>query len=336
MKPLDILTAPWAIVPEKYNEIQEIYFTHLRGEKIDIKGIEARLGRKLENQEQGYENINGVGVVPINGVIAKKMNMFSEISGGASTQLVERDFRGAMNDTQVKAILLDIDSPGGAVDGTQDLANVIYEARGKKPICAFTDGIMASAAYWIGSAADKIFISGDTTQVGSIGVVASHVDISKAEESRGVKTTEIVAGKYKRIASRYSPLSEEGKATLQEMVDYLYRVFVEDVAKFRGTTEQRVLGMADGKVFIGKQALRAGLVDGVSSLSNVIEKLSQGKPVEGAGAALDTMRKRSEDREGKKKQLVDEYLEAHPQSTLKDAILTVAKSHPDLFRWGSA
>lgn len=273
MKLLDILTSPWAIIPAKLNEIQEIYFTHLRGEKIDIRGIEARIGRKLENEEQGYENIQGIGVIPVNGVIAKRMNLFSEISGGVSTQLVARDFKEAMNDRKVKAVLLDIDSPGGMVDGTQDLANLIYQSRGKKPIAAFTDGMMASAAYWIGSAADEIFISGDTTQVGSIGVVASHVDVSKAEEKAGMKTTEIVAGKYKRIASRYAPLSEEGKATLQEMVDYLYRVFIEDVAKHRGVTEEDALKMADGKVFIGKQAKEIGLVDGIMNFDDLIQKL---------------------------------------------------------------
>jgi signal peptide peptidase SppA len=332
MKVLDILTAPWAIVPEKYNEIREIYFTHLRGEKIDIKEIEAEVGRGLKRREQGYEILDGVAVIPINGVMAKKMNLFSEISGGASTQLIERDFKGALSDHRVKSILLDIDSPGGTVDGTQELANLIYQSRGKKPIAAFTDGMMASAAYWIGSAADEIFISGDTAQVGSIGVVAAHVDISKAEQNQGIKTTEIVAGKYKRIASRYCPLSEEGKATLQEMVDYIYGVFVDDVAKFRGVSEGQALRMADGKVFIGKQALKAGLVDGVSSFSDVIGKLTQKETLKDTGA-LDAMRKREDNRETKKKRLVDEYQKAHPEASLKEAVLGAAKASPELFRW---
>ena len=335
MKILDILTSPWAILPEKYAEIMEIYFTHLRREKIDIKGIEERIGRKLENKEQGYENIQGVGVIPINGIIAKRMNMFSEISGGVSTQLIARDFKEAMNDPGVRAILLDIDSPGGTVDGTQELANMIYESRKRKPITAFTDGMMTSAAYWIGSAADEIYISGDTTQVGSIGVVASHVDVSKAEERAGMKTTEIVAGKYKRIASRHAPLSEEGKATLQEMVDYLYEVFIGDVAKSRGVNEQKALKMADGKIFIGKQAVRAGLVDGVSTFSQVVEKLERGEVVERENHALDFIKSR-EDKETKKKRLIEEYQKANPDVSLKEATLAVAKANPKLFRWGSS
>jgi len=273
MKLLDILCSPWAIMPNRLTEIQEIYFTHLRGEKINIKEVEARIGKPLENEDQGYEIENGVAVIPVQGVIAKRMNMFSRISGGASTELIARDLKSALEDPKVKSILLYIDSPGGSVDGTQELANMIFEARDQKQIVAYTDGLMASAAYWIGSAAQKIYISGDTVQVGSIGVVAQHVDISKAEERVGVKTTEIVAGKYKRIASRYAPLTEDGQKTLQEAVDYIYSVFVNDVAKFKGISEEKALSMADGKVFIGKQAIEVGLVDGVQSLSGLIDRL---------------------------------------------------------------
>lgn len=255
MKLLDILTSPWAIVPEKLLEIQEIYFIHLRGERIDIKGIETRIGKPLKREEQNYETRNGVAIIPIDGPIAKRMNLLTEVSGGSSIELIERDFKEALEDPQAKSIILHIDSPGGSVDGVQEVANLIFDSRGKKPIVAFTDGMMGSAAYWIGSAAEKIYISADTNQIGSIGVVATHVDVSKAEEQMGYKTTEIVAGRYKRIASRHAPLSEEGKATLQEAVDYIYSVFVNDVAKFRGVPVEKALKMADGKVFIGKQSL---------------------------------------------------------------------------------
>ena len=212
MKILDIITAPWAIIPEKLIEIREIYLSRVRGEKADLKEIEARLGKPLENEHEGYEVIDGVAVLPIHGVIAKRANMFHQVSGGASSELIGEEFRNALNDPTVKSILLDIDSPGGAVDGTADLANFIHASRGEKSIVAFTDGMMASAAYWIGSAADRMFISGDTTEVGSIGVVATHVDVSGAEEKAGVKTTEIVAGKFKRMASSHKPLDSEGHA----------------------------------------------------------------------------------------------------------------------------
>ncbi len=272
---LNILNGPWAITPGKLLQIQEIYIEQRRREKIDLREIEAQIGKPLKRKEQGYENRNGVAVIRVDGVIAKKMNLFMDISGGSSIELIERDFREALEDPQVKSILLHIDSPGGSVDGVQELGNLIFESRKRKPIVAFTEGMMASAAYWFGSAAERIYISSDTTQVGSIGVVASHVDISKAEEMRGYKTTEIVAGRYKRIDSRYAPLSEEGRAVLQEAVDYIYSVFVNDVARFRGVPVEKALEMADGKVFIGKQALDAGLADGLATLDELVERYSQ-------------------------------------------------------------
>ncbi len=277
MRLIDIITSPWAIQPEKLVEIRGIYETHLRGEKIDLKAVEARIGKPLNNQPQGYEVIDGVSVIPVDGVLSKRMNLFSQISGGASTDLLARDFKAALADPSVKAIVLAIDSPGGTVDGTVDIARLVFESRGTKPIVAYTDGTMASAAYWIGSATDKVYIGNDATLVGSIGVVAMHTDISKAEEQRGIKTTEIYAGKYKRIASQYASLSEEGRAYLQDRVDYLYSVFISAVADYRGVPVEKVLKhLADGKVFSGKQAIEAGLVDGVSTLDALIADLKSG------------------------------------------------------------
>lgn len=292
MRLIDVLTSPWAIVPEKLIEIQAIYRTHLRGEKIDLSAIEARLGKPLANEPKPYEVVNGVAVIEMEGIVAKRMSMFTKISGGVSTYHVQQQFAAAMADHKVRGILLNIDSPGGGVDGTADLAGMIHAARGEKPIVAWTDGMMTSAAYWIGAAADSVFISGDTPQVGSIGVVASHMDISKAEDMMGVKTTEITAGKYKRIASRHAPLSQEGRQSIQDAVDHVYSVFVSDVAKFRGVSVEQVLEqMADGRIFFGRQAVDAGLVDGVSSMEELIGKLSAGetmsKPVAaGAVAAV--------------------------------------------------
>ncbi len=280
MRVIDVLTSPWAIVPEKLIEIQEIYRTHLRGEKIDLAGIEARIGRPLANDPKPYENIRGVAVIEMEGIVAKRMSMFTKISGGISTYQVQEQFQAALSDPKVRAIILNVDSPGGDVNGTADLAGLIHSARGTKPVVAFTDGMMASAAYWIGSAADQVFISGDTAQVGSIGVIAAHMDISKAEEASGVKITEITAGKYKGIASRHAPLSQEGRQAMQEKVDYIYSVFVGDIARHRGVSEEQVIeGMAEGRVFVGRQAVDAGLVDGVSTIEELIGKLSAGEPV---------------------------------------------------------
>lgn len=277
MKLLDILTAPWAIQPEKLAEIQDIYGRHLKGEKIDIAGIEARIGQPLQNGEQGYDVINGVAVIPVVGVIAKRMNMFSKISGGVSTQLVERDFADAMANPDVKAIILETDSPGGTVDGTSELGKRIYDSRGQKPIVTWANGLISSAAYWIGTAADQVYISSDTTQVGSIGVITRHVDYSKMDEKEGVKQTLIYAGKYKAVGADNAPLSDEDRAIIQADIDYLYSIFVDTVAKHRGVGAATVLdNMADGRIFTGQQAVDSGMVDGVATLEELIAALSDG------------------------------------------------------------
>jgi signal peptide peptidase SppA len=189
-------------------------------------------------------------------VLEKRANLMMDMSGGTSTQLLQRDIQSALADESVDSILLDVDSPGGSVDGTKAVADAIYEARGQKPIIAFANGMMASAAYWIGSAADEI-IAEETAMVGSIGVALTHIDRSERDRQMGQTRTQIYAGKYKRIASDEKPLSGEGAAYLQGIVDTYYGIFVDAVSSNRGTTMDAVLDkMADGREFIGSQALR--------------------------------------------------------------------------------
>lgn len=284
MRLIDMVQSPWAITPEVLQEICGIYVSHTRREKLDVAALEARLGRPLGRKEAGYEVRDGVAVLAIDGPISKRMNLLSQVSGGASTDLVMRDLKDAADDPAVKSILLQISSPGGTVDGTQELARMVRRVDAIKPVVAIADGLMASAAYWIGSAAREVYAVSDTTQVGSIGVVATHVDVSAAEAAQGFKTTEITAGRYKRIASAYEPLSDEGRASIQDQVDYLYSVFVNDVAEHRGvSTEQVVTDMADGRVFVGQQAVRRGLVDGIVSIEDLIADMASGQTPRLAG-----------------------------------------------------
>lgn len=274
MKLSDIVNGPWAITPEMYTEVQGIYARHMRGDKINLQDIEARIGMPLRNERTDVQvTDDGVAVIEMNGVLAKRMNMFMAISGGTSMQIVASQIAAAANDASVKSIVLAIDSPGGTVDGTQTLADTVKAAKQVKPVYAVANGVMASAAYWIGSAATKVYIADNTTAVGSIGVVATHVDESAANEKAGVKVTEIVAGKYKRVTSSNAPLSKEGRADMQGKVDYIYEQFVQTVAENRGVSVDVVLEqMADGRVFLGNQAIEAGLVDGVMALSEVISQ----------------------------------------------------------------
>lgn len=257
---------PWAIVPERLAEMKASYDAAIAANAF------LKMTDTGKVDDPGYENLGGVAVIPVLGVLTKNPEAWED---GTAMNEVKAAFRAAIDDPSVHSIVLHIDSPGGTVDGTQELASVISSARGKKPITAYSDGMMASAAYWIGSAADKIYISGDTVAVGSIGVVAAHVDMSKLEDRIGVKVTEIYAGKYKRIASMHAPLSDEGRESIQDRVDLLYGVFVDNVAANRGISTEKALEMADGKLFIGRQAVEIGLVDGISTMEKIIFDLKE-------------------------------------------------------------
>jgi len=275
---LDVVTAPWAILPGKLIEIVAAYDARMLGEQVDLHAVAASLGRPLGSEPQDYEIVNGVAVIPIMGTIGRRANLFSDISGGASSDLVARDLRSAAANSRVNSILLHVDSPGGTVAGTQQLSDVVREVGAAKPVVTLGDGVMASAAYWIGSAAKAVYIADGTTEVGSIGVVTSHRDVSGAEAQRGMKTTEIYSGRYKRIASSYGPLSDEGRASVQGYVDYLYSQFVQAVANNRSASIDKVLAdMADGRIFVGQQAIDAGLVDGIATLDQLVGRLAAGE-----------------------------------------------------------
>jgi len=276
MTVLDVLNAPWAILPNRLEEIQAIYAARSRGEELDIAAVEARIGRPLgADQQQGYEVRNGAALIPLHGVLAQRMNLMTNMSGGTSTELFARDVQTAAADPAVKAIILLADTPGGTVAGTQSAAAAVRAARGAKPMATMVQDLMASAGVWIGSATGLVVLASGTAQVGSIGVVATHQDISQREQALGVKTTEIVAGRFKRAASQYGPLTETGEQMIQDQVDYLYSLFVNDQAVDRGVSVDKVLSdMADGRMFIGQQAIDAGLADQISSLDMLITQLT--------------------------------------------------------------
>lgn len=274
MKLLDIVNGAWALEAQNLIEIQGIYKTHLRGEKIDVAGVEARLGRPLANEQKKYTvREGGVGVLAIEGVLAPKANLFTEISGGASTQMLSAQVQGMLNDNAVKSIILAIDSPGGSVFGTPELADVVRSAAKIKPVVAVSDASMCSGAYWIGSACNAVYITSPMVNVGSIGVVQRRT-YQPAREG-GPVVEEITAGKYKRVGSPDKPLNKEDRAYVEGQLDHMYGVFISAVAQNRGVSVEQVIEhMADGRVFIGQQAIDRGLVDGFSTVDAMVEMLA--------------------------------------------------------------
>lgn len=262
-------SVPWAILPETLDTIHNIVATRLYQGKLSSEEIETCLCGNGNSDSDPYM-IGDTKVIPIYGTISKRMNLFSHISGGTSTELLKQDIVEALLDSDVKSIILDIESPGGSVDGPFELSDFIYNSRGSKPICAFANGLMASAAYLIGSATDKI-VGSQTAQVGSIGVVTVHYDYSKQDEKMGVKRKYLTSGKYKAIGNDSEPLTKEGEAYIQENLDYYYTLFINVVARNRDVSIETVLAdMADGRIFIGEQAKNVGLVDSIDTFEGCL------------------------------------------------------------------
>jgi signal peptide peptidase SppA len=258
----------WAILPAKLEEIIALVEAHLDGKQPSWP--QAAAGKSGLGADESYQVEDGVAVLPVYGTLGKRMNVFSQFSGGTSYELLGTQIKQALADPKVSAILLDVDSPGGIVDGVKTLADQIMAVRGQKSIVAFAHGQMCSAAYWLGASADMV-IADDTAMVGSIGTVMTHTDRSAADAQAGIKRTHIFSGKYKVAGSDAQPLSLEAQTYLQGHIDYLYQLFLDGVAAGRGRKVKTVQEeMAEGRIFIGKQALKAGLIDQIGNFNDAL------------------------------------------------------------------
>jgi len=219
---LELVSGCWAIDPDKLREIQAIYATHLRGERIDIPALEARMGRPLHAEQQDYTvEQGGVAVLRASGVMAPKANLMMQVSGGISTRMMVKQLESATVDARVKGTVLALDTPGGNVLAVPEAAAAIFEMAKEKPIIVHTSEQLSSAGYWVGAAANGIYVSGPVVQVGSIGVVVSR----NYNPNATAQEEHIVAGKYKRLAKANEPLSEESRAAHSHPTHNLCRVF---------------------------------------------------------------------------------------------------------------
>ncbi len=284
---------PWAILPAKLDEIVE--FLNLRAEGVTFsedelrerfdspESLMARSGLQIMLRSEPVDGAqkplsyavteSGVAVIPLDGVMAMKMNLIMRYSGGTSTEQFAAQVRAAGENDAVKAIVLLIDSPGGSVLGLENAADAVQWAAKKKRVVAVATGLMCSAAYYVGSAADEIVTAADAA-VGSIGTVSVHGETSKADKKAGVKYTVIKQGKYKWATNRYEPLTAAAEAVEQEAVDSYYDAFVARVASNRGVTVAHVqANYGQGKDFIGTKAMELGMVDRIGNLVDVVRDL---------------------------------------------------------------
>lgn len=227
-----------------------------------------------------------IAVIPVLNILSYRMvDFFSYLFGDTTYQEIRSNFRQSLSDAAVSAIVFDIASPGGGVEGVFDLADEIYQARGAKPIYAIVNESALSAAYLLASSADKVFIP-RTGYAGSIGAMMVHVDESASDAAAGRKYTEIYAGARKIDGSPHAPLTEEARTAYQKFVDQHYDLFVETVARNRGLKAAEVRAQ-QAAIYTGKEAVAAGLADAVLSWDAAWKRIAGAKTNQG-GLAMKT------------------------------------------------
>jgi signal peptide peptidase SppA len=263
---------PWAIQPAMLAVIEELVSLRAAGTPLTDDQIHERIAAVENGPRRGAARAQGVAVIPIYGVIAPKANLFSEMSGATTVEGLTRSFREAQADPDIGAIIFDVDSPGGSVEGITELANEIQAARGGKPIVAVANHTMASAAYWIASAADEI-VASPSAMLGSIGIIAMHLDVSAQDEMVGEKYTFITAGDGKADGNEHEPLTDETRADIQSDIDDFYDLFTGDVAQARGVPVAKITGEWKADMFTAKRAVVAGLADRVDTLDATVRRM---------------------------------------------------------------
>lgn len=226
----------------------------------------ALIGQGRDAPEPTPYSLQGsVATIEIQGSLINGNAGFMSFFGYTGYGDIRDSLVAAVSDQSVSSILLNIDSGGGHVAGVHELAQLIARVDKIKPVVTYTGGTMASAALWLGSGGRKV-VASETALVGSLGILQVHIDRTKQMEQDGIKATVIRAGDDKALANPYEPLSDKAKADLQSQADEMYNVFLGHVAEQRklpiATADKQFGG---GRVFIGQQALSAGLVDQVGS-----------------------------------------------------------------------
>jgi len=262
-----ILATQWAMMPDRVRMICEIA---AREHAITPEALQAYRAEQHDKADR-MRIRDGVAIIDMHGPMFKRGNLLTDISGASSYEIMRKDFQAALDDQEVTGIILNVDSPGGEANGADELAKAIYEARSQKPVVAYVSGLAASAGYWLATAAERVVVS-DMAVLGSIGVVISMKDDTEAKEKRGVKDITFVSSQSPN--KRPDINSEEGKSSVQTMINDLADVFVSAVAKHRGVDVETVIEkFGAGGVEVGAKAVALGMADSVGDFEGVLASL---------------------------------------------------------------
>ena len=250
----------------KYWAIEPDYLRSISKEALSIKSE-----KHLDNT--GSVSIrDGTAIIPIHGPITARNTFFSLFAGGTSLETLAKDFREALSNEDVKSILFDIDSPGGVAVGPMEMAEMIYNARGRKPIYSYIGRNGSSAAYWLASATEKIIVN-PSALVGSIGVVTT-IPVQEQPDQDGYKNIEIVSSNA--ALKRPDPKTKEGLAEIRRELDDLESTFIDSIAKYRSITPEIIKAdFGGGGVVIGSQAVNKNMADALGTYEEVLANLNQ-------------------------------------------------------------
>ncbi len=260
-----VFNAPLMITCTKLDTILNVIAPRMQGEAIPIAPPQA-----VREYDVPYA---GIAVIPVIGTLVRRTVGLEAQSGLTSYAFLQEQLDAALNDDLIKGILLDIDSPGGESGGVFDLADKIHAACAIKPIWASVNEDAFSAAYVLAAAAECIYVP-RTGGVGSIGVIAMHLDESKAEEDAGLAYTAVFAGARKNDMSPHKPLSDPARAQLQAEVGRVYKILTSSVARMRGI-DQHKIEKTEAALYFGENALTAGLADKIGTFDDALHALAQ-------------------------------------------------------------
>lgn len=269
-----LLARPLAIDPQsvQYAALIDLVVFRSLGGLLTEDQIRDRLSAAKNGPRGGGRQTGAVAIIPVYGTIGPRVGSMPNASGGTNLDDLGASLDSTVADPAIDAVVLEIDSPGGVVDGIPEFAARLRAARAQKPIFAIANYEAASAAYWLGSQAETLYVSPSGT-VGSIGVIGAHHDLSAAYEAAGEKVTLITSSgaPYKAEGNKYEALSEEAAAEFLRQANYYEAMFQRDVAKGRGVPVDTVRSaFGKGRMVNADDALAAGMVDGIGTLDEVV------------------------------------------------------------------
>jgi len=257
----------WMMLQHQPREQHVAIFTAQQAEAE----IAASSGMGGGQSSKPYEMVGNTALLRLSGPMTKQT---TSLSAGTSTVRLRRMVRQAGNDPDVKSICLVVDSPGGSVSGTADLADDIAKVAKRKPLYGFAEDWCASAAMWTISQAARVY-GNRTLMAGSIGTVMVVYDMSRMAANEGIDVLVFATGQYKGAGTPGTVITEPQKVYFQSIVDGLNRNFAQAVADGRRLSLQSVQKIADGRMYHADEALKLGLIDGISTLDDVLDMLAE-------------------------------------------------------------